>query len=58
MRHGREEGHIGAGLLRQPEGGVVDHLNAPRVHHNQARAVLLDGRLHLQTDDGVRLGGI
>ncbi len=58
MRHGGEEGYVGARLLGQPERRPVDHLDAPRIHDDELSAVFFHGRLHLQRDDRMGLGRI
>ncbi len=58
VRHGREERHVGAWLQRQPERGEVAQLQPPRVDDDELGAVVAHGRLHLQRNDGVILGGI
>ncbi len=52
-----DQGRVGAGGELQPEFGVVDQLDVPRIDHYQPGSAP-GGALHLAADDGMRLRGV
>ena len=58
VRHGLEDGDVGARLLSQPERREVRQLDLARIDDDEFGIILAHGFLKEEADDGVRLGGV
>ena len=58
VRHRGQHRDVGARLERQPQLGEIDQFDAAGVDDDHFCAILTDGFLHLQGDDGMVLGRV